>query len=69
MSDNRQQDFAALAAALLDQAFNRDIRIAHRGRNLGQNAGLVAHCETDVITPDPAPWIRCWQGLERMGCQ
>ena len=53
MRDHRDQHVAAfLGAALLDQAFDRDPGVAHRGGDLGEHAGPVGDDEAQVGAAD-----------------
>ena len=51
---HRHQHAAFRRGAALDQAFDRDAGIAHRGRDLGQHAGAIRHREAQIGFSAPA---------------
>ena len=71
MRDHRHQHFAAFVVTpALDQALDRNFRIAHRRGNLGQHAGPVGDGKADIVAPDAIARIggrECLQLLHRNG--
>src|SRR3546814_17019452 len=52
VGDEHDDDAVAVLAAALDQAFDRDARIAHRRRDLGEDADAVLDDQADIMFAD-----------------